>query len=91
MSPGTGENPCVTEHEPDCPLRAAAWMDGATEQALTERAATASLHTTVNRFEEVDVVTDARLTGALRRAAPPDGGLRLAWCTCRRGSESSTP
>jgi len=91
MSPGTGENPCVTEHESDCPLRAAAWMDGATEQALTERAATASLHTTVNRFEEVDVVTDARLTGALRRAAPPDDGLRLAWCTCRRGSEGSTP
>jgi hypothetical protein len=91
MSPGTGENLCVTEHEPGCPLRAAAWMDGATEQALTERAATASLHTTVNRFEEVDVVTDARLTGALRRAAPPEDELRLAWCTCRRGSTSTTP
>jgi hypothetical protein len=91
MSPGTGENLCETEHEPGCPQRAAAWMDGATEQALTERAATASLRTTVNRFEEVDVVADARLTGALRRAAPPEDELRLAWCTCRRGSTSTTP
>jgi hypothetical protein len=66
-------------------------MDGTTEQALTERAATASLRTTVNRFEEVDVVTDARLTGALRRAAPPEDELRLAWCTCRGGSTSTTP
>jgi hypothetical protein len=66
-------------------------MDGATERTLTEQAATASLHTTVNRFDEVDVLSDARLTGALRRAAPPDDELRLAWCTCRRGSESSTP
>jgi len=91
MSPGTSDNPCVTEHEPGCPLRAAAWMDGANELALTERAASASLHTTVNRFDEVDVISDARLTGALRRAAPPDDELRLAWCTCRRGSETATP
>ena len=91
MSPGRSDNPCVTEHQPGCPLRAAAWMDGATERALTERAATASLHTTVNRFDEVDVIGDARLTGALRRAAPSDDDLRLAWCTCRRGSESSAP
>jgi hypothetical protein len=66
-------------------------MDGATEQALTERAASASLQTTVSRFDEVDVVTDARLTGALRRIAPPADEMPLAWCTCRRRSrESST-
>ena len=81
----------MIEHEPGCPLRAAAWMDGATEAALTERAASASMHTTVSRFDEVDIATDARLTGALRRAAPPDDELRLAWCTRRGGSESTTP
>jgi hypothetical protein len=87
----TGDNPHVTEHDPGCPLRAAAWMDGATERVLTERTASASLHTTVSRFDEVDLATDARLTGALRRIAPPADELRLAWCTCRRGTESSTP
>jgi hypothetical protein len=66
-------------------------MDGATEQALTERAASASLHTTVDRFDEVDVVADARLTGALRRAMPSDDELRLAWCTCRRDPGSTSP
>jgi len=86
-----GDNPHVSEHEPGCPLRTAAWMDGATEAALTERAATASLHHTVSRFDEVDVATDARLTGALRRVRPSDTDLRLAWCTCRRGTGSSTP
>jgi hypothetical protein len=82
------DNPSVTEHEPGCPLRNVAWMDGATEAALTERAASASMHTTVNRFDEVDVVADARLTGALRRIRPSDDELRLAWCTCRRGDSS---
>jgi hypothetical protein len=81
----------MTEHEPGCPLRAAAWLDRATEQELTDRAASASLQDTVNRFDEVDVVTDARLTGALRRAGPPDEELRLAWCTCHRGAGRSAP
>jgi hypothetical protein len=66
-------------------------MDGATERALTERTAIASLHTTVNSFDEVDVATDARLTGALRRVAPPDDEHRLAWCTCRRGTGNAAP
>ena len=78
----------MTEHEPGCPLRAATWMDGATEAALTDRAASASMHTTVNRFDEVDVVADALLTGALRRIRPPDDELRLAWCTGRRGDSA---
>jgi len=66
-------------------------MDGVAEQTLTDRAASASLHTIVDRFEEVDLVADARLTGAVRRVIPTDDGLRLAWCTCRRGTDSSAP
>jgi hypothetical protein len=49
------------------------------------------MHTTVSRFDEVDLATDARLTGALRRAAPPADELRLAWCTCRRGTGDASP
>jgi hypothetical protein len=79
----------MTEHEPSCPLRAATWLDRATEETFADRAASASLHDTVNRFAEVDVAADARLTGALRRAAPPDDELRLAWCTCHRGVGNS--
>jgi hypothetical protein len=79
----------VIEHEPGCPLRGAAWMDGATEQALTDRAASASMHITVSRFDEVDMATDAWLTGALRRILPSDDELRPAWCTCRRGGTTS--
>ena len=80
----------MTEHEPGCPLRTAPWLDRATEEALTDRAASASMHDTVNRFDEVDLAADARLTGALRRAAPPDDELRFAWCTCQRGAGNSS-
>jgi hypothetical protein len=88
--PRAAHNLRMTEHEPGCPLRAAPWLGAATEEALTERAASASLHDTANRFDEVDLRADARLTGALRRAAPSDDELRLAWCTCHRGAGSSS-
>jgi predicted RNA polymerase sigma factor len=81
----------MTEHEPGCPLHAAAWLDRDTEQALTDRAASASLQDTARRFDEVDLASDARLTGELRRAAPPDDELRLAWCTCHRGAGNASP
>ena len=80
----------MTEHEPGCPVHSVAWLDGAAEAVLTEKAAGASLHDTVRRFDEVDLATDARLTGALRRAAPSDDELRLAWCTCRHGAENTS-
>jgi hypothetical protein len=91
MCPPGDHNLRMTEHEPGCPLHSAAWLDGATEVALTEQTAAASLHDTVRRFDEVDLATDARLTGALRRAAPPDDELRLAWCTCHRGAGKAWP
>jgi hypothetical protein len=80
----------MTEHEPGCPLQAAAWLDRDTE-ALTDQAASASLDDTVRRFDEIDLAADARLTGELRRAAPPDDELRLAWCTCHRGAGYASP
>jgi hypothetical protein len=88
--PVGADNGRMTEHEPGCPLRAAAWLDPATEKALTERTASASLHDTASRFDEVDFRADAGLTAALRRAAPSEDELRLAWCTCHRGAGSSS-
>jgi hypothetical protein len=75
----------VTEHEPGCPLYDAPWLDAAGAPGeFVDRAAAGALTDALAGLSELDVLADARLAAALRRAAPSPDDRRLTWCICRR-------
>jgi hypothetical protein len=88
----------VTDHEPGCPLNAAPWLrdavaaghpadPGAGNETFVDRAVTGALTDALTHMPELDIWAEAGLAAVLRHAAPADDELRLAWCTCRRGTD----
>ncbi len=87
----------MTDHEPGCPLSAVPWLLQAEASAgawgapgpgrggFADRAGVGALADALDRFHEMDIWAEARLSAALRQAAPPEDERRSAWCTCRRG------
>jgi hypothetical protein len=79
----------MSDHLPGCPLRGMAWLDRAAVDdgaAFAGRTAVRRVAEGTRGADEAGWWADAGLSAALRRAAPAQDDLRLAWCTCGGGS-----